>query len=310
MKLNLKKNKSYLFIIVLLLLSCNIKKEQAEDNKPYVFVSILPQKYFVDKITNNIIKCYVMVPQGANPHTFEPQPSQLKNLSKTKIYFSIGLEFENSWLPKFSSIAPSLKIIRTDTLISKRQIESSFIEETHNQKSIHENEHIHSGYDPHIWLSPRLAKIQINTIAREIINMDPKNKNIYENNLRFFLKQIDTLEEKISSILKCKKEMQNKEKYFLVFHPSFGYFADDFCLKQLYIEMEGKEPQPRFLKNLIDISKTYKIKTVFIQPQFSSKTAEVVAKQIKAELFVIDPFAYEWDKNLIYLAERLANDYK
>ncbi len=255
--------------------------------KQNICVSIPPQDFFVHKIANNLAKTTVLIPPGSSPATFTPKPSQLKAIRDCSIYFTIGVPFEKNWLERFKSINPTLKIIDTTKGIQKQPISSE-----------HEKEHTHNALDPHVWLSPGLVKKQVTIIKDELSYTDPKNKKIYENNYQKFLLELKLLTKQINNKLKPLKERK-----FIVFHPSFGYFAKDFNLTQISIEKEGKEPSLQYIKKVIDFAKNNQIKTIFAEPQFSQKSAKYIAKHIGGSVKTIDPLSHDWDTNLMEIAK-------
>jgi zinc transport system substrate-binding protein len=289
--------------IALIVCGCG-QKHIVADARPVVFVSIVPQKYFVDKISNGLVQCLVMVPPGTNAHSYEPRPAQMALLSKSKAYFSIGLEFEGPWLPKFASIAKTIKIVRTDSLVPKIAMQQNCGHTSDSLKN--SGGHEHTGLDPHIWLSPALVKIQASTIAAALGEIVPLHRDTFLKNCDIFLREIDSLQQKISSILPCDSATLLHPKVFLVFHPTWGYFAKDFCLKQVAIEAEGKEPNPRLMKSILDTARSYRIHTVFVQPEFSRKSAEVIAHELGAKVLDADALAYDWPNTLLSVAKRIA----
>lgn len=266
--------------------------------KPTVSVSILPQKYFVEQIAKDTLDINVMVGKGASPATYEPKPKQMSNLAKSGIYFAIGVPFENVWLKKFSSLYPKLPIIHTDDGIEKLQMKSH----SHREENHAEHEGIP---DPHIWLDPNLVKIQVASIAKALIKKYPKNRALYEKNLENFLKRLDLLDEEFKTLLKNKKG-----KKFLVYHPSWGYFAHRYGLVQEAIEIEGKEPKPRDLQNIINEAKEDKVHVIFVQPQFSQKSAKVIASQIDGKVIPIDQLSLHWENELKKSAKMLSTNLK
>ncbi len=256
--------------------------------KPLVSVSILPQKYFVEQIADDTVQVNVLVGKGMSPATYEPKAKQMKELEKSDIYFAIGVPYERVWLEKFRSMFSHLKIVKTQDGVKKIPMKTSH----HKHKQI---------LDPHIWLDPVLVKQQAKNIAAALVRAYPKNKLKYENNLASFLAKIDKLDEEIRKLLEPKKG-----KGFLVFHPSWGYFASRYGLKQQAIEVEGKEPKARSLQKIMQEAKKQKLGVVFVSPQFSQKSAKVIAKQIDGLVVFIDPLALEWDEGLLKSAKTLA----
>jgi zinc transport system substrate-binding protein len=281
-----------------------VQKQNSSVAKTAVFVSIVPQKYFVDRISGGLIQCHVMVPPGTNAHLYEPHPAQMALLSNAKAYFSIGLEFEGPWLPKFASMAKNMKIFHTDSLVPKQPSECK--DEHTAQSDLKQTPH--EGLDPHIWLSPTLVKIQAATIASALEEIDPVHRETYRKNNELFLRDIDSLQKAIHVVLPCDSIKPNTpQKAFLVFHPTWGYFAKNFCLRQISIEANGKEPGPRAMKAILDTARLYGIKTIFVQPEYSRKTAEVIARELGATVYEADALAYDWASNLLTVAQRMAS---
>ena len=250
-----------------------------------VTVSILPQKYFVNKIAGNLVNVSVMVLPGANPHTYEPSPQQMVKLSKSLAYITIGMPFEDRWLKKFSDINSKMKIIETQKNIKKLPM------------LYHDSDNIEkeSSLDPHIWLSPSLVKIQAKNIFDGLVSIDSKNKDTYQKNYNSFIKELNGLDAYIRTSFKKIKG----KKDFVAFHPSWGYFAKDYGLNQIPIEIEGKEPKPHDLENLIKYCKKNNIKMIFVQPQFSTRIAKIIASSINGKVVFMDALSENWKENLI-----------
>ena len=251
-----------------------------------VFVSIPPQKYFVQKIGGNLTSISVMVQPGDSPATYEPKPKQMVTLSKCKLYFAVGVPFEASWLPKIAATNSRMRIVHTDKNIKKRHMTAAHGSHGHPEPK--------GGIkDPHTWLSPPLVKIQAETIFNALVAESPENSHLFKRNYNQFIVSIDALDAEIRETLSGIQTTA-----FMVFHPSWGYFADTYGLKQIPIEIEGKNPKPAQLKSLILFAKRANIKIIFAQPQFSSQSAETVAKGIGGRVVFADPLAFEWSENL------------
>ena len=261
-----------------------------------IFVSILPQKYFVEKITKDKANISVMVLPGASPATYEPKPNQMKSLSNADLYVRIGVPFENVWMGKISNANEKMKIIKSYESIKRiTRNKQSFTQLKDNEKYV----------DPHIWLSPKLVKIQVENIYNAIVEIDSKNKKFYTKNNEQFLTEINALDKNIRDVLK-----NVKKRKFIVFHPSWSYFADDYGLEQIPIEIEGKEPSAIEMKKLIELAKKENIKVIFVQPQFNKKSAETIAKQIDGKVVEIDPLAENWIENLLKVANTFSKELK
>ncbi|WP_069637023.1 metal ABC transporter solute-binding protein, Zn/Mn family [Campylobacter pinnipediorum] len=175
-------------------------------------------------------------------------------------------------------------------------------DDNHHAQAHH---HHHGELDPHIWLDPMLVKEQTKTIAQALIEKFPENKKLYEENLDKFTKRLDELDKYIEKTLK-----PFEDSIFIVYHPSWGYFAKRYDLKQLPIEIEGKEPKPAELAELIEEAKEHNIKVIFVAPQFSQKTAKIIAKQTGSKVVEIDQLPLEWEKEMKKTAEVFAKSLK
>jgi len=281
-----------------LLVACCASAALAAEPVP-VFVSILPQKYFVEKVGGALVGVSVMVPPGANPHIYEPRPNQMVALSKAKIYFAVGVTFEETWLPKFASVNPKMRIVHTEDGIEKISLTAHHHHEDKGEKGGHtEATTIHEKdpsavKDPHVWVSPPEVKTMALNICRTLQEFDPANSSTYLANYQAFVKEIDELDAELRRIFANKKGMK-----FMVFHPAWGYLARAYGLEQVPVELEGKEPKPAQLKALIEQAGKEGIKVIFVQPQFSTKSAETIAKAIGGQVVFADNLSPEWARNL------------
>lgn len=277
-----------------------------------VFVSIAPQKYFVQQIGKEQVEVEVMVPAGADAHTYEPKPGQMVALSRARLYFAVGVQpFERIWLPKFGASHPDLRIVHTDRGIQKIPMEAPHYDADGNQ-------HPRAGYrekgegvddthaqqrgepDPHIWLSPPLVMIQARAILDALQQIDPSHRTAYETNYQAFVAALAALDSDFKNMFAGRQGMQ-----FMVLHPAWGYFAQAYGLKQLPVEIEGKSPKPARLKELIELARAKNIKIIFAQPQFSAKSAALVANEIGGQVIFADPLAPNWSQNLREVAQKL-----
>jgi zinc transport system substrate-binding protein len=256
--------------------------------KLVVFVSIAPQKYFVQQIGREWVEVQVMVQPGASPATYEPRPRQMAALSKTPIYFAIGVPFEKNWLEKITAANPNMRVVHTDHGIQKIPMSAH-----RHAAEKHPGKNQQGEPDPHIWLSPALVMIQARTIRDALQEIDPAHRSVYETNYKAFTSTLAALDAELRNMFADKQGLQ-----FMVFHPSWGYFADTYGLKQVAVEIEGKNPKPAQLKELIEHAKEKGIKIIFVQPQFSSKSAKLVAREIGGRVAVADPLAQDWSANL------------
>jgi len=257
-----------------------------------LFVSILPLKYFADKIVGDIYKVEVTVPPGVGPETYSPTPKQMMMLGEASAYFSIGyLGFEQTWLENFKSTNPDLQVFVTSKRID-------LIKEGEQHEG-----HIHlQGVDPHIWSSPKAARLIAQNIFDGMIQIDPGNGDTFRKNLNHLLTEIASVDSTVDRLLS-----RTTSKKFIIFHPALGYFARDYGLEQLSIEFEGKVPSPKHLQSIIKTAKSENIKFVLIQKEFDKENAEIIAKETGSKIIVIDPLDYNWPEQMITIATKLSN---
>lgn len=287
----------------------------AADAPLQISVSIPPQKYFVERIGGDLVRTTVMVPPGADPHTYEPKPSQLRGLSGSRIYFSIGAPFEDAWLARIVAAAgPSLSVVpmhKGVTLLPAAAPLHNDEAEHAEGKEHHEDHHAladghghdHGTTDPHVWLSPMLVRHMSLAIRDALAKADPAHAATYRANYDRFAADIDAMDKKFADLFAA---LPQDRRRFLVFHPSWNYFAHNYGLTELSIEVEGREPSPRQLRAIIDLARRERITTIFVQPQFSRRAAQTIATEIGARLVDADPLAEDWAANLERTAKALA----
>lgn len=264
---------------------------QAEEEKIPIFVSILPQAFFVEEIGGDRVAVDVLVQPGQSPATYAPTPKQMAKLSSSRIFFRIGVAFENVFIPKIEQSIPEILIVDTREGIHLEKGENH----AHEGSQHHDNE-----LDPHIWLDPLLVKKQASIITDTLAAIDPAGASLYEKNFSAFADKLDALDQQLRQEL-----APIKGKSFFVFHPAFGYFARAYGLKQIAVETGGKNPSGRHLANLIESAMEMDVKVLFVQPQFSRKSAETIARAIDGEVIAIDPLARDYFTNMRRMAQAM-----
>jgi zinc transport system substrate-binding protein len=258
--------------------------DAAEKTKLTVAVTIVPQKAFVEAVAGTNADIVVMIPPGFSPGNYEPKPKEMEAFSKAKLFFTIGVPTETkNIIPKANDLG--IKIIPLQVEVSKKYPDREFSP---------------GKRDPHMWLSPKRAKLMADIIARELGSLDPKNKAAYLKNAKKFSAEIDAVDANI------KKTVKNaKNRKFIVFHPAYGYFADEYGLEMHALEKDGKEATPERLKDMIDFAKKEGIKTVFYQAEISSRQAKAFADEIGGQTIELAPLSGDYINNLKRMAEIL-----
>lgn len=294
------------FLIALLVLVGPIT---ANAGKLDVSVSILPQQYLVEQIGGDVVDVHVMIPPGASPHHFEPSARQIARLSETKLYFSIGINFERSWMDRFKAANPEMTVIDSTQGITRRSMTSheahSHSHDNHGHGDNHhghKDSHADHARDPHVWLSPVLMRLQAENVRDALIEHAPQHSELFHQRFAALATAINQLD---SEILHKLADIPTERRQFLVFHPAFGYFADAYGFEQIAIESEGKEPGPRELNRIINQVREQNITTIFAEPQFPQGSAKVIAREINGSVETLDPLAKDWLEGMRHTANKI-----
>jgi len=277
-------------LITSLALSCSPSPDPGD--KPVISVSILPQLYFVEQLAGELVEVNVMIPPGASPATYEPTLSQLGKLEQSEAYLRIGyVGFELSWMDKISSVNPKMKIIDLSHGID-------LIVQMEEETDEHHG-HSHGGADPHIWLSVDNARIIARNIQEELLIMFPDHQKELLSRFEIFSSTLDSLHQVINTKL---EGLENRN--FMIYHPALSYFSREYNLIQHSLEIEGKSPSPAHLREMTDLGINHKISRILIQNQFDRKNAEVLAREISAEIVQFDPLDPHWMEQMLYIADQ------
>jgi zinc transport system substrate-binding protein len=295
-----------------------------------VVVMIVPQQYFVEQLGGDRVAVTILVPPGADPHVYEPKPKNMVQISSADLYIAMGTPEERVWLPRLLASRPDLSVLHQDAGIPKL----AMMDHRHDDHETHRHKAEKAGpvgtppsttkgapqstaaaignqlsapvderhLDPHIWLSPKMLRIQAETISRGLREKDPAGAEYYRARLQSFQHLLDRLDQQLTALF----SNLHGPAAFLTLHPSWGYFARDYGLNQVPIEVEGKEPSPKELEKLMRRVTRERIPVLLVQPQFSRRLSDVVARQTGIQVITADPLALNWEDNLLNLARQLA----
>ena len=277
--------------IILLFVSLNIIMAgctggELKSNKKNVTVSILPIKYFVDRIGGGDFNVTVLVPPGASPESYEPLPSQMKEIATSEAYFHFGLiDFERSLGDGVVAKNPSLNAV----MLSENM---NIISGDGNGSR--------RGADPHVWMSPGRMELAALAILKTLGQIIPDSTAKYKTNFEELVYEMDSLDTHIRASL---DSLPRRE--FVIAHPFLTYYAEDYGLEQISIERDGKEPTAGQLVSVLNEIKGHGINTIFYQKGMSGKGAMAVAENAGISTFEADPLEYEWMDNLYHLTYTL-----
>lgn len=259
------------------MVSCKSNQQKAgmaESNaKPTVTVTIPPYKYFVEKIAGDKVDVNVMVSNGNNPETYEPNAQQMMELSNSALYLKVGsIGFEQTWMKKLQDNAPDMKMIDTSVGITPAKTPGGNI-------------------DPHVWMSCKNARIIASNMLKALCELEPKHKTFFEKNYQSLLNIINKRD---STIKESFKENPDLVRKFVIYHPILTYFARDYQLEQLAIEEEGREPSAAQLKSLIERARKQKIRYCLIQAEFANRNTTTFIKESQTKAMDINPLQADW----------------
>jgi zinc transport system substrate-binding protein len=256
--------------------------------KETVLVTLPPYAYLVKRISGDTVTVETLIPPGANPHLFEPTPQEVSKAVQAKLWFCIGEQLEGKILTALHE--------KNKNLVSIDLCQGIALMSGHDHGGKHH--HHEEGKDRHLWLSPKLAKIQARTIAEALSNRFPDHRSHYQIQLQSLLLDLDLLDQQIHTALDPLKG-----KAILVSHPAFGYFCRDYGLRQISIECEGKDPLPHALSRIIKQAKETGVTTVFAVSPHNNKGAETIADRLHLPLITIDPYSSDYMQNMGLISE-------
>jgi zinc transport system substrate-binding protein len=243
------------------------------DARPMVVVSLVPLGYFVDRLVRDSVKTEVLIPPGASPHTHEPGMIEIREIVRASLFIKVGhpkFPFEQAWQERLVATQPKLRVVDGFAGVGRKE------------------------EDPHVWLSPRAVRRLVENVAPALAELLPAERAAITRRQGEVLADIDEVDGELREALSGLKSRR-----FVVFHPDWGYFADEYGLEQVDIEQQARDP--RSLSLVTERARADGVRVIFVSPQMSRQSAEQVARDIGARVEVIDPLAYDWVKNMRFV---------
>lgn len=252
----------------------------AGDPKLQVFVSIPPQKFFVERIGGDRVEVSVMLEPGHAPETYEPPPRKIAALQSARLYVLMNVPFERGWRDALPAESPQFRVIDSGP-----------------------RDEDPSGHgDPHAWVAPEDARRIAGVIFEALLAADPSGAEMYRERHERLLGELAVLEDEMRGRL-----ARARTPYFIISHASLGRFADAFGLEQIALEEGGREAGPRRLAAIIDLSRRERIRTLFVQSQYRSGAARTLARELGADIVEIDPLAEDYLAGMRAIAGAIAD---
>lgn len=254
----------------------------AGDGRLRVLTSFYPMYDFACKIGGDCIDVTNMVPSGTEPHDWEPSTNDLKSLEKADVFIYNGADME-PW-------ADDLLVSRSDTLRvveASENVELRTTDGEHEHAHEHEDaDHHHGDFDPHVWLDPENAKIEMEAIRDALCAADPENSTVFQSNYEKYAAELDALDAEFR-----EKLAPLPNRTIVVAHEAFGYLCDAYGLTQVGIEglSPDSEPDPGRMAEVIDFVREHSISTIFFEELVSPKVAEAIASETGAQAKMLSP---------------------
>ncbi|MCD8029416.1 MAG: zinc ABC transporter substrate-binding protein [Bacteroides sp.] len=279
---------------IICLTGCNSNRQTGKNDKPVIMVTIEPLRYFTEAIVGDKFTVVSMVPKGMSPETYDPTPQQMVDLGNSIAYFRIGyIGFEQTWMERITDNVPHIQVFDM----------SEGVDLIYEAEYEH-NGHVHiGGVEPHIWNSAINAQIIASNILFSLTTFDKDNEAYYMSRFDTLCHFIDRTDYMVRELL----ETENSDKAFMIYHPALSYYARDYGLRQISIEENGKEPSPAHMKELIDLCRKEEVHTIFVQPEFDTRNAEVIARQTNTRVVPINPLSYDWQEEMLQVARVLSH---
>lgn len=281
-----------LFLSVFCLFAlCSCKQDKQNDtasgSRVTLAVSLAPQATFLQKICGDWADIITMIPAGASAESYEPSAKEISRFSSARMYFAIGVPAEeNGILPNVSS---QTEVVDLAAAVRKQYPDLTIGDER----------------DPHIWLSVKRVQVMVQTMADKLCTLAPEKKEQFRENAQGYIRELQQTETKMKALFDSASS-----RSFFVFHPAFGYLADDFSLTMYALEKDGKEATAQNLAALVDLARQQNIHTVFCQAESSVRQAKAFADDIDGSVVTLEPIAADYTENMLHMAEEITKAMK
>lgn len=301
---------SLLFLSIFLFAGCSLVGKSVEESKTRfeIGVSILPYQGLVQRIVGDEVTVFSIVPEGYSHETYEPSPQEMKRLMGAKLVILNGsLPYEENIETALKESNPDIVLVKLNDSLDDSELlplEHAHDEDEHDDEGGDDQEGESEHLDPHTWFSPRLVIKQIPAILIALQKVDSDHTDIYVNNAVGLVTDLEALSAEITAQLQ-----KHWGRSFLVYHPAFGYYAQEYGLKQRFIEIEGKEPSATQVKEILELVESEQITVVYLEKQFATRTAEALAEELAVPVEYVNPLAADYLESLRTFTNQLVNNF-
>ncbi len=246
-----------------------------------VAVGIVPEATFVEKVAGDLVDVVTLVPPGNSPENYQPTTAEMQALSDSAVYFTLQMPAEEAnILPKVSDFNKNIVIVNLrDAVANAYPMRYMEDEDAVEEETV----------DPYLWLSPKRAIVMVQAIADELSAIDAGHSGTYQRNAADYIAALEALDGEIQEAVSA---LENKS--FLIYHPAYGYFADDYGLTMIAIEIAGKQATAAELQDVIDYALQNDITTVYYQEEFDDSQAQTVAEEIGGRAANVAPLSPDY----------------
>lgn len=286
-------------LLSLIGLACGAADPRESPTALIVATSIAPHAWLIERIGGDQVVVHTVLRPGESPTTHQPSDAKVSRVLSARVFFRCGVPFESgAW---FRALMGHLEIVDLQDGVTTRTMETHAHDGGIQDQDSH---HVRGAIDPHSWLSPKRLAIQARTITETLQRVDPDHAPTYASRLADLQAELDALDAWIVETL-----TPHRDRSFVVFHPSWGYFADDYGLHQIAIETEGKEPSDAELTQIQEETRSLGVTVIFVQPQIAGQSARAIAGVMGARLETLDPLAPDVIANLRHTTETVAGGF-
>ena len=269
-------------------------QKRDNDTRPAISCGLPPTAYLAGRICGDKFKVTSLLPEGRNPHDYSPTPREIREAARSKCFFSTGMTFERK---AAEALKRSSNVVNVTAGIKRRHLEGG-------HQCSDDHSHGDEDLDPHVWLSTVNAEKMAANILDEVIKLDPANADYYRQNFAALQKELLQARENIRTTL-----APFAGRHFFVYHPSFGYFADESGMVQQPVEINGRDLKPQQYSAVIARARKENVRVIFVQPQFKPGQAEKLAKDINGTVQILDPLSFDLMKNFQILPEAIKSGF-
>lgn len=280
--------------------------DAVENGRIAVYSGLPPIDFLTARVGADRIESHCVLPEGRSPHDYSPGPHDIRGAASSRLFFTTGMNFENALVRPLAS--GKTRIVDVTQGVHRIPFDGAGCTDPAHHHDEPGGGHGHEGddgLDPHVWLSMENAAVIAANICAALCEADPAHADEYRRNLAALQKELAETDGYV------KKELAPwSGREFFVYHPAFGYFARMSGLRQVAVELGGREATPRHLADVIRRARETGVRVVFVQPQFNPTSSRALADALGGEVAGLDPLAHDLTGNVRGMADALKRGFQ